>query len=59
VTRSSSGHQVNQAIAIAYPGGDVRLLDLFGNQVMQLPELKEWVEGDEIVYIEGSPISEE
>jgi hypothetical protein len=31
VTRASSGHQVNQAIAVAYPGGDVRLLDLFGN----------------------------
>jgi hypothetical protein len=47
------------ALAIAFPGGDIRLLDMWNNELLNFPELKDWVEGDEVVTIQGSPTSDE
>ena len=31
ITRASSGHQINMALAVAFPGGNIQLFDMWGN----------------------------
>lgn len=47
------------AMIVAFAGGDLRLMDMWGNELMNFPALKDWTEGDHVVTLQGSPTSDE
>jgi hypothetical protein len=47
------------AILVAFAGGDIRMLDMWGNELLNFPELNGWIEGDTVATLEGSPTTDE
>lgn len=47
------------AMIVAFAGGDLRLMDMWGNELLNFPALKDWTEGDKVVTLQGSPTSDE